>query len=80
MFEVVKKDLYWMIKHSSGELVYYIRKTGWVGLKSDLPEYAQKNRRLAVHPIMFGHYDKVSAVKLCEKLNKKGEENGRKIL
>lgn len=71
MFEVVKKDLYWMIQNSNKELVYIVRKTGWIGLKSDLPEYAKINKRLAVHPLMFGHYDKANAVKTCERLNKR---------
>lgn len=76
MYKVVQKNkLHYMIQHSNGEYVYEIRKTGWVGLKADLPEYAKKNKRLAIHEVIFGCYDKAEAVKLCEKLNKEDKKD-----
>ena len=63
-----------MIQNSTGEFVYIVRKTGWAGLKADLPEYAKNNKRLAVYEARFGPYNKCDAVKLCEKLNKEEEK------
>ena len=71
MYEVIRQEIYWLIKGPDGSLIYTITKTGWVGLKSNLPDYALSDKRMASHPLMFGYYDKAKAVRLCEELNRK---------
>ena len=78
MFEVIRQEIYWLIKGPDDSLVHTITKTGWVGLKSNLPDYALSDKRMASHPLMFGYYDKAKAMKLCEKLNKEKESNKNK--
>ena len=72
MFNVIKEDFYWVIQDSStGELVCKVEKTGQIGLKSNLPKLEDK--RMVIKPLMFGFYDKASAILMCQKLNKEEE-------
>ena len=70
-FSVIQRGCNWAIQNTeTKEFVFFLKSTNEYGYQKSLYELAKQDKRLHVDRLLFGYYDKVSAVKFCEKLNR----------
>lgn len=69
-YTVVAHGCNWAIRNSlTGEFLYRINKTGEYGNKERIENALKNNQRLRYDMALFGCYNKMDAVRICEQIN-----------
>lgn len=69
-YEVVARGCNWAIRNSlNGEFLYCIRKTEEYGNKTGIENALKNNKRMRYDIALFGYYNKLDAVRICEQIN-----------
>lgn len=69
-YEVVARGYNWAIRNSqTGEFLYRIHKTEEYGSKTGIETVLKNNKRISYDMALFGYYNKLDAVRICEQIN-----------